>query len=873
MRQSLTLAVTLALTTQAVAQNTGAVQDISVLGTTELLSNYVKAILSVQPGTPVSDVNLKKVEKDVMDTGYFKSVIAELKTVSGKETLTVKVAANAQIGQIDVEGMEFLPASSFKKSIADLMNIAPGATLNTQRLNQAKEALIKNYEQEGFPVKPQVTIKTSTAKDGSAVVKFVVDETASVKRIEIRGASLLPKKEVASIFQPIYEAKKFTTPLLYQTMDKLKVAYEERGVLAEYRRAPLAGIAPGGLSLVKGVLKVRINEAKVSRIDLSKIPGLDKAPVLKTKQGQAIKSAELEDDIRHLSNLTQKPVAYQLVKDPRNPNDFILVFGITDMEGGPVKSIEFVGNTKVSRAQLIAAMKTRIGDSITPVLVERDFVAIRDVYRDEGYEISARDPIQFKDGKLTFNIREVKIGGFEIAWQGKHMTKDRVILRELPKVGGTFDNKKFRASLGRVARLGYVTVLGVRTKPDPKEPEKVTYIIQLKEKPNFNARNLALTYDTKVGWGGDIGVEWPNVAGLGHLAGVNVNANRNDAGQGLSGSVKYTIPWLELGFGDFKEKRTTLNLSAGSHAVGNNALLRTITKDGKKEKIDSHRDYTTRSTGVSASLSRQLSPNLSGSIGTSFNYRTYYLESIRPEDKEVKKNPDKPNEKPKAIDFISDKEALGLLPKEGFTTTINGGLGFDNTDHPSFPGRGIRANSNIAVNFGTEGQKASQWTDVEAGIRGYYGFGNTKTRSDGSKTYENVLAGRANVGTMLGAPPEGESFYIGGANMLHKRELRGLEDGQLFGTNYLTSSIEYRRDLGLSGGFSQGIYAIVFADYGGAWNNNQDFSSNWGAGVGLQFNLALGSAALPTLRFDYAFSPTNQKNTDGRFHFRIGDVW
>lgn len=873
MRQPLTLAVTLALSTQAVAQSTGTVQDISVLGTTELLANYVKAILSVQPGMPVSDVNLKKVEKDVMDTGYFKSAAAELKAVNGKETLAVKVVANAQISGIEVEGMAFLPVESFKKSIADLMNIAPGATLNTQRLNQAKEALIKNYEQEGFPVKPKVSTKTSIAKDGTAVIKFVVDETAPVKRIEIRGANLLPKKEVAGIFRPIYEAKKFSTPLLYQTMDKLKAAYEERGVLSEYRRAPLAGIAPGGLSLVKGVLKVKINEAKVSKIDLSKLPGLDKAPQLQTKQGQVIKNADLEADVRNLANLTNKPIAYQLVSDPRNPGSVILVFLATDMEGGPVKNIEFVGNTKIPRSKLIGAMKTQIGDSITPVIVERDFMAIRDVYRDKGYEISTRDPVSFKDGKLTFNIREVHVEGFELAWQGKHNTKDRVILRELPKAGGVFNSNELRAALGRVTRLGYVTVLGVQTKSNPKDPEKVTYVVQLKEKPNFNARNLALTYDTQVGWGGDVGVEWPNVGGLGHLAGINFNANRNDAGQGLSGTVNYTIPWLEFNFGDFKEKRTALNLTAGSTAVGNNALLKTVTKDGKEEKVDTNRDYTSRSTGVSATLSRMLTPNLSGSIGTSFNYRTYYLEEIQEEDKEAKVDPKKPKEKPKPIEFISDKEALGLLPKEGFTTTINSGLGFDNTDNPSFPGRGIRANANVAVNFGTKGEETAQWTDLEFGIRGYYGFGNTKTRSDGSETYENALAGRANVGTMLGNVPEGQSFYIGGANMLHQRELRGLEDGQLFGTNYFTSSVEYRRDLGLSGGFSQGVYAIVFADYGGTWNKTQAFTGNWGAGVGLQFNLALGSAALPTLRFDYAFSPTNQKNTNGRFHFRIGDVW
>lgn len=851
MRHSLTLAMTLALAAPAYAQTTaGTVQSVTVVGTTDLLSDLIKASITVQVGAPLSSVNLRQVEQDVMSTGYFKSAVADLRTVGGKDTLYITVQPNPTIKEVEATGLAYLPGDGFKKSVADLLNIAPGATLNTQRIEQAKTALAQNYQQQGFPFTPSISTTVKANPDGTVNVAFVVDETAPINRIEVEGVSLLPQATVSSIFKPLYDAKKFTTQAFFAASDALQKAYSDAGYIQ-------AGVAPGGVTLDKGVLKVKVIEARVADIDTSALGEVRSA--LLTRKSDPIKLSQLQADVRTLANETGQPVGFALQPDPTDPGRVTVFFGAAEVESGPIKTIQFAGNTKISSAALAAALKTKVGDVYSPQLAQDDFVALRDAYRKAGYEISTRDAITFKDGVLTFNIREVRVVGYELAWQGEHKTKDQVILRELPPAGGLFNLNDLRNSLGSISRLGFVTITGENIKSnDDQNPENVTYVVQLAEPKGGIPVNLALSYDTVVGgWGGQVGYDNNNVFGLGHRFNISAGAQQNQAGQNWSGGMSYTIPWLDLNFGDFKRKRTSASFSLYSTVGGNNPLY----DSSSGTKTDTGRDYSLRNTGFSINLGRNITPNLSASIGTSFNYKTYYLETIQSGETTT----------------TDDTKAAALLPQENLTTRLEGSLGYDNTDSPEFPGQGQRANGLAAYNFGRSGANPLGWTDVELGVSKYFGFGGKRKQEIGSDTYNNVFATRMNYGTSFGTKPDGSVYYIGGANPSPSRELRGLNDGQLIGTSYFTSSVEYRHDFGLGGSIAQGLYGVLWADYGGVWKADSTFASAYGIGAGVQFNLGVNGSRLASLRFDYGWSPQRVDSTGAqqgsRFMFRIGNFW
>lgn len=850
MRHPLTLAITMALTAPAFAQTTatvGTVQDVTVVGTTTLLADFLKATLNVQPGAALSSVNLKQVEQDVVATGYFKSAVATLKTVSGKDVLEVTVVPNPTIHAVTTTGFGFLAGDEFKNRVAELLNIAPGATLNTNRVDQAKEGLAQNYQQQGFPFAPNISTKVKPNTDGTVDLEFVVDETAPISRIEIEGATLLPQATVSSIFKPLYDAKKFTTEAFFAASDALQRAYSDAGYIQ-------AGMMPGGTTLDKGVLKIKVGEGRVTEVNTDALGAVKSA--LQTQVGGAITVDKLRQDVRTLANETGKPVGFALQPDQTDPTKVTVYFGAADVEGGPVKTIEFSGNTKVPTATLQAALKTKVGDVYSPQLAQDDFMALREAYRKAGYEISTRDAITFKDGVLTFNIREVTLVGYELAWQGDHKTKDRVILRELPEAGKTFNLTELRDALGRISRLGFVTVTGENVvSKDPANPENVTYVLQLAEGKNGIPVNLSLGFDSLAGgWSGEAGYKNENVMGLGNIFGINVGAQQNQAGQNWVGNVNYTIPWLDLNFGDFKKNRTSLGFSLYSEVGGNNPLL-----DANKDRTG--REFTVRTTGFGLNLGRNITPNLTASLGASYNYKTYFLEPVQSGE----------------TTSTGDDAAQTLLSPENATTRLQASLGYDTTDSPDFPGRGMRASGNIGYNFGRSGSTPLSWTDTEVGVSKYYGFGETTAQQFGGVTYKNVLAGRVNYGTVFGSSPDGTGYYVGGANTNYTRELRGLNDGQLFGTSYATSSLEYRRDLGISNSVAQGLYGVLWSDFGGVWKTDGTFQSAYGVGAGLQANLGFNGSRIISLRFDYGFSPqradTNGVSQGSRFMFRVGNFW
>ncbi|MFK7601081.1 outer membrane protein assembly factor [Deinococcus sp. SM5_A1] len=872
MRHPLTLAVTVALVAPAVAQaqTAGTVQDITVAGTSDLLTNFLRATLSVQPGAPLSSVNLRAVEQEVVATGYFKSAVAELRTVAGKDTLNVTVVPNPTITAVTASGLTFLNADAFTKSVGELLNIAPGATLNTQRLDQAKEALAQNYQTEGYPFAPSISAQTKAGADGNVTVTFVVDETAPIKRVEVSGVTLLPTATVTNIFKPLYDTKKFTPDLYYGAVQQLQMAFDDAGYLQ-------AGVDTKNSTLVDGVLKVNVIEGKVADVDLSNLG--DPKVTLQTAPGKPVTLASLQADVRTLANQTGKPVGFALQPNPENPGEVTVLFGASDVASGPVKTITISGNTLVPTATLLAAVKTKAGDIYSPQLAQDDFLALRDAYRKQGFEISTRDAVSFKEGALVFNVREVKLVGYELAWQGAHRTKDRVILRELPDPGSAFNRENLSASLARISRLGFVSVTTESVRSDPQNPENVTYVLGITEKAKGIPVSLGLTYDSFAGgFSGDAAYTNPNTFGLGHAFTVAIGAQQNDAGQNFNGNVSYTIPWLDLKFLDFQKNRTSLSFGVGSNVNGNNAVFTKPTDTpagtGSPANTDTGYDYTVRSTGFSVNTGRNLTKYLYGSVGVGISYKTYYLEALKEADKNTVEVPGTGGQPAQTYTF-DEAKAQSLLPEAGVTTRVSSGLNYDSTTNPEFPDQGFRANVNAGYNFGRQGQTPLRWSDVEGGGSTYYGFGRTIDKDLGLQTKQQVFAVRANAGTILNASgaPGGTGFSIGGGSTPESsRQIRGLPDGSLFGVNYFTTSAEYRFDFGLKAGIAQGLYGVAFADAGSAWGTkeNPNFSLQYGVGAGVQLNLGIGGALLPSLRFDYGYSPQNQR---GQFYFRIGNFF
>jgi len=833
MRNLLTIGMTVALVgaPYAHAQQAATLDDIEVIGATELLASFVKVSLSAQPGDPLSRVNPQGVELEVMNTGFFRSARAELVTVNGRDILRIRVVPNPTITSVNVTGASFLSAGDITRNLEERLNIGAGTTLNTVRIDESKEFLQQAYRQLGFPFAPGVSADVKEAGDGVSVT-YVITETASVNRVEVTGNAVLPTATVQNAFRPLVDKGQFDVTAYRQALGTIEQAYTERGLQA-------SGVDIQATTLQDGTLRVVIREARVGTIDTSALGTV--SATLQARPGALLDLNTIAQDVRTLSNTLGRPVGVNYQADPTQPGVVNLVFVPATQASGPVREVRIAGATAVPTDEIAKVLRVRIGDIFNQQIAQEDYLAIQRLYRSRGFEITTRDPIQFDGGVLTYNVREVRISGYELKFEGGQSTKDRVILRELPDAGSVFNASSLRSGLERVARLGFVGFSGApETRPDPNNPDNLIVVLPLKEQRE-GIFTPGIAYDTVSGWSGELGLSGNNLFGLGHSYNVSVSGAPNEVGEYVSASASYTIPWLDIDFLDFRRNRTSLSFNVSSVVSSNNAVV-----DPATSKASGY-EYTQRSTGFGVSVGRSLTPNLGLSLSSSTQYTYSTLEPYKATDPAP----------------ITEGAAQSLKPQPGLTTLLQANLGYDTSNSPSFPTSGMRASSSAGYGFGYEGSNGLSWWQLEGGARVYYGIG--RTLDDG--TQQQAFALRANAGTILGTAPITRQFHIGGSDTSDRTTLRGYDFAAFNGKNFLTTSAEYRYNFNVNASILEGLYGVLFVDTGTAWNDAADFNLHVGYGLGVQLNLRLGNFGLPALRFDYAFSPVNQS---GKFHFRLG---
>ncbi|MBB6096636.1 outer membrane protein insertion porin family [Deinobacterium chartae] len=840
MRQPIHVGMTLALLCApgiAYAQQQATVDDIVVTGASDLLIGLVKVNLNVQPGAPLSSVNLSAVELDTINLGFFKSAQARLLTQDGKNILQIAVVPNPDIRSVVVEDTDLVEAGQIKTFLEQRMNIAEGVTLNTARIEESKTALGQAFRELGLPYVPLVTTDLRE-ENGGVILTYSVDENAPINRIEVTGNTQLPKELVSAAFKPLANNKRFDLNLYQQALQTVAQAYAERG---------FEGSGPdiAASTLENGVFSVRIRELRIGAIDASAVGGAS----LKVKPGDLYNVNALTDDERAASNATGRAVTAVAQPVADQPGVVNIVFTPGEAASEPIREIRVAGNSAVSSADIAKVLRLKPGDVYTERVAQRDYLAIQRLYRERGLELTTRDPIRFEGGVLTYTVREVKIAGYTLRWTGAHRTTDRVILREFPAPGSLFDSARIRQGLEAVVRSGLVSNPQVNPVVNPESPESVTLELTFTENSS-RVFEPAISYDTISGFAGQLALTDTNLFGLAHQASARLEASPNDAGQVLGGSVSYTIPWLDIDFLDFRKVRTSVSANVFSLVTPNQPIYRR-NPDGTINTNDkTGREYSERSTGFNFSVGRPLTNALRLNMGVSTEFTNDFLE--------VKTSDQK--------DAPDDAAVAGLIPAPGQTTLLYGDLVYDTADSPDFPTRGYRANLGLGYGFGYQGDRALGWTQITGGARTYFGFGNTL--ESGSK--QQVIAVRANAGALIGSVPDSRLFSLGGSEPTERFTLRGYDPRSFIGQNFFTSSLEYRYNFNLQAGIAQGLYGVAFVDAGDAWTDSNDFNLNFGYGLGVQLNLGVGGALFPALRFDYAFSPSSPS---GKFTFRIGSFF
>jgi len=796
--------------------------QIVIEGADPVLSALARVNLPVEPGQDTASIDLESVEQALVESGYFASAKARLEG----DVLRITVKPNPRIVTVEIEANS-MPEAVLLDLLDKELAIGPGAVYNPVRAKEGADRIGRFYREQGFPFVPQVSFEVEKGDDG-VTLKYIVDESAPINKLAIKGATIFKSDDLRGFFEPLLEAKLFKWGLYRAAVQQINQKYYDAG----YR---FSGVDVQRSTLEDGLLTVYIREIVVNSIDTS---ALGEVELHGIEPGKPLNYDKLLDEIARLSRELGREINLQLEDLGDGNVNVVLTPG--QVRYGPISEVRIIGATAVNPEEIKAILRLKPGDIFSPELAQEDFVNIQKLYRKYGYEILPRPDFDFNNGVYEQKIHELIIEGYRLEWSGSHTTQDFVILRELPKPGSLMSVSEIREGISNLLRAGLLAgPPEVRTEPG-SAPEKVVLVLGLTE-AHTTVLAPAIAWSSVEGWSGQASLSTKNLWGRAHQASFSLSFGQNDAGDRLSFSASYSIPWLWINYADFREVPTSLNLSLYSRPIGNLPL-----KDATGATTGW--EYTERRSGGKFSIGRPWSRDLK-------NLKIYLNlegEWVYPElEINDPKKPDNPDE----------ATARLLLPGPYQSYSIGASATYTTVKNPDFPAQGFVLAGSTAYGLNIPYDRPiSQFVPAWITYKTYMVVDNDP---------HQVFAVRASAGVVLGNPPASRIFFLGG-NQSELTTLRGYEPMEFSGRYLASSSFEYRYDFAFKSSFSQTIIGIVFADLGTVWNPGEAFNLKAGYGLGIQLNLGYGSILLPALRFDYGFSTTHPT---GVFHFRIGPVF
>jgi outer membrane protein insertion porin family len=882
-----------------VPELSGTLFDVVVRGSAEY-ETLIKTVIRSRPGTPVSSIDLESERNLVLSLGTFSAVTVNLEEDNSGFILVIEVKENPRIAEVRVENSTLLPQEMWLEGLKRAL-VEAGQVLNTARAEEARLAIREEYKRAGYPfdvpvvlsviplvsapaesdtesdTDTQTTTPTNIPEGTPILLTYTVTETAPLSEIRYEGNTILEQSLLDNFFDTLKQKRVFDYQAFATARSDVAAAYEKEGFRG-------SGINTIDTTLINGIMTVRFRELKIISFDTTEV-GIDPSQ-FSLKNGDLYNYDVLLEDIRRLSQGRDTDIRLEPV--PTASGVIVALRSGPPESAGEITNIAFEGNTVISNEDLLSLLTLKVGDNFTSALAAEDYANIIQFYRDRGYFLEVlqdKTYYNYIEGTYVIRLTEYKIGAYNVIFDKTDpKSKDYIVTRYLPEVGSIYNDNQVLDGLRRVARLGFI--VPISRQPAPGEnPGELLVTVNVREQPSgqFRPELGYTTSATSSEFTGNLVYEESNFLGEAHKVGAEINAQTSDIGFLIGGNVSYQIPWLYIDFLDFKEIPTSLSASLFSNITDDQAmsadgsaticydLADRVNDDCAKDERIRVGDYTSRNTGLSFRVGRQVLPDTNLSLSAQGSISEYKLEPGT----ECKLVDDKLEDTSCALER---DEALEFLPEGGLSSFIKSELNYDSRDNANFPKEGMSANASVGVGFGndyrnpeTQEKSSYVYTPIEFGVRTYLQLQNIVPIENPN----HVFAFKVSGGHQFGSNYPATRYFYAGDSFSNDTLIRGYRrDDTDYSQSYAIGTIEYRYDFGLDTFATETIIALAYADLG--WVSSMpgysDYSTPFiaGAGLGVQVNLNIAGFGLPAIRFDYSFSG---QNPSGIFRFRLGPVF
>lgn len=538
-----------------------------------------------------------------------------------------------------------------------------------------------------------------------------------------------------------------------------------------------------------------------------------------TRPGAAFAIDLVRQDMRSIDDLGFfASTDFQVTPNVEDPNKVDVAFVV--VENRVLAKHTFLGNKLIKTEDLQKVVVTKPGSLLNNKDVEKDYDAIRRLYRTRGYaafvDLKLSDDGQpvSQTGELTYSIEEARIS--KIAITGLRKTKESLVRSQIRvRSGDYFDENRIRKDIGRLYDLGFFESPEFKIEQDTDAKEfAVNVTFALKER-RTGSLSVGLGFDSRSKLTGFLGVSENNFRGTGQ----RLNA-QFEGGDQRTFEFGYGNPFIGHKNADFSFSVFDRRSFRDPRSV--ELLVPTATTTFS---------FQERRRGARASYSLPLDEDKKHTVLLGFR-----------------------NEKVKLFqeDNVGVITPIALpVNSTGRTSALSLGFLRDARDLKIDPSRGERAQIIAEKAFSLLGGTAS-FTKLDVDLRKYIPLMAPAKMGEAPKL---VLAGRVVIGKAFGNLPAFEQYFIGGSD-----SVRGYDIDTQFGDNQFYGNLELRYR------FQKKFQIVAFADAGKASGGN--FSSHnektlSSVGLGARLQTPIGP-----IRLDLGIGRDGAKT-----HFAIGPTF
>lgn len=397
------------------------------------------------------------------------------------------------VTSIEIRGLKRIDEGSIKKRLLQKI----GEPLSPEKTTEDIKAIYKM----GYFEDVKVEIEPF---EGGIRVIYLLQEKPTIVRVDFQGNKKFDNAKLREKVA-ISPGAISDVVLINDNALKIKAFYEDEGYylasvvpivrrITEHEVSVTYQITEGEKVVIKEV-RIEDNKALSSGKIKKEMKTKERGLLSFILGGGYYKKDELRDDIERIKDLYHNNgyikvmVGDPIVKLTEDKRALSIKINIFEGEQFKVSQIDISGNKAFPEEKIRAIIKHSPKMVFNKSIMRKDFVAISDLYANNGYALVSVLPDlipdeEKKEVKVIYNIDEgdkYSIGRINIS--GNTKTRDKVIRREMRlDEGDLFNASAIKRSYERINNLQFFETVDIS--PKPRLDEKIVDLdIKVKEKP------------------------------------------------------------------------------------------------------------------------------------------------------------------------------------------------------------------------------------------------------------------------------------------------------------------------------------------------------------------------------------------------------